>query len=63
MSVVKVTSRGYLEVKLVTVTEYAMKDNIEKNDSNKSCRGEGLSFGNIDFELDLEVDLDTDSAS
>jgi len=39
MSVVKVTSRAHLEIKLVTVTEYAMEDGIEKIDSNKSCRG------------------------
>jgi len=38
MSVVKVTSRGHLEVKLVTVTEYAVEDDIEKNDLNESCR-------------------------
>jgi len=64
MLVVKVTSRDHLEVKLVTVTEYAVEDNIEKNDSNKSCRGyEGLSFSDLDFEFDLEIDLGTDSAS
>jgi len=49
-----------LEVKLVIVTEYAVKDGTEKNDSNKSCKGhEGLSFD----DLDLEVNLDIDSAS
>jgi len=42
----------------VTVTEYAVEDGIEKNDLNKSCRGhEGLSFGDLNFELDFEVDL------
>jgi len=30
----------------------------KKNDSNKSCRDhERLSFGDLDFELNLEVDL------
>jgi len=54
----------FLEVKLVIVTEYAVKNSIEKNDSNKSCKGQGgLSFGDLDFELDLEVDLDIDSES
>jgi len=53
-----------LEVKLVIVTEYAVEDDIEKNDSNKSCTGhEGLSFSDFDFEFDLKVDLDTDSVS
>jgi len=30
MSVIKVTSKGLLEIKLMTVTEYAMKDSTEK---------------------------------
>jgi len=54
-----VTSRCHLEVELVT--EYAVEDGIEKNDS-KSCRAhEGLSFDDLDFEL--EVNLGTNSAS
>jgi len=54
-----------LEIKLVTITEFTVEDGIEKNDSNKSCRGhEGLSFfGDHDFELDLEVNLGINSAS
>jgi len=64
MSVVKMISRSHLEVKLMTVTEYAVEDGIEKNDSYKSCRGhKELSFGDLNFELDLEVDLGTDSVS
>jgi len=63
MLVVKVASRGYLEIKLVTVIEYAVEDGIEKNDSNKSCRRhEGLSFGNLDFGLDFEVDFGIDKS-
>jgi len=64
MSMIKMISRGHLEIKLVTVTEYAVADGIEKNDSNKSCRDyERLSFGDLDFKLDLKVDLGIDSAS
>jgi len=36
MSVVKVTFSGHLEIKLVTVTEYAVKNSIKKNDSIKN---------------------------
>jgi len=58
-----VISRDYLEVKLMTVTEYAVENGIKKNDSNKNYRGhEGLSF-DLNFELDLEVDLGTDLVS
>jgi len=42
----------------VTVTEYAIEDGIEKNYSNKNYRDhEGLSFDDLDFELNLKVDL------
>jgi len=59
-----VTSRGHFKVKLVTVAEYTVKDDIKKNDSNKSCKDhEGLFFDDFDFELDLEIDLSTNSAS
>jgi len=37
---IKVTSRGHLEVKLVTVTEYTVEKGIEKNDWNKSYRSQ-----------------------
>jgi len=41
-----------------------LEDGIEKNDSNKNCRDhKGLSFRNFDFELNLEIDLGTNSAS
>jgi len=64
MSEVKVNSRNRLEVKSVTVTEYVVEDDMEKNNSVKSYRGyERLSFGDLDFELDLKTDLATDSAS
>jgi len=57
MSMVKMVSMDHLEVKLVTVTKYAVEDGIEKNDSNKSCRGhEELSFNDFDFELDFEIE-------
>jgi len=46
----------------VTVTDAWRIDGIEKNDSYKSYRGhEGLSFGDLD--LELEVNLDIDSVS
>jgi len=64
MSVIKVTSKEHLEVKLVTVIEYAVKDGIKKNDSTKSCKShEGLFFGDLDFKLDFQIDLGTDLAS
>jgi len=57
MSVIKMTSKGHLEIKLVTVIEYAVENSIEKNDSNKNCRDyEGLSFGDLDFQFDLGTD-------
>jgi len=47
----------------VTITEYAGEDVIEKNDY-KSCRNhEGLAFNDLDFKLDLEIDLAAYSAS
>jgi len=55
MSVVKLTSKDHLEVKLVTITEYAVKDSIEKNDSNKSCMShEGLSLVSLTLNLTLK---------
>jgi len=61
ISVVKITS-SHLEVKLVIVTEYAVEDCIEKNISNKNYRGHERLFGDLDFEFDLEIDLNTDLA-
>jgi len=64
ISEIKVNFKGRLEVKSVTVTKYVVEDDMEKNDSNKSCRGlKGLSFDNLDFKLDPKVDSGTDSVS